>query len=248
MCYKFASNLLLSRVKEEDDVFTMKNPALKWGGFSLLEMLVVVAVVAIMMALMLPAIAGFSSTAGRRGAVNILMNTFEQARIAAIEGGRPVHVLLYRRNFPEPDAVMVVRDPADGLTSSPLERLTKWTKLPKGVLLHDPGAANILNPNPNDTNSLSSFLSRLSPSPQPSSGEKINLVTFNETGGVDYPSGSSPNDRKLYLSEGTRGDGGSEQAISTRKNGQGSGGGFEVLSLSRYTGRVQLDITTTTGN
>lgn len=245
MCYKIVANLLLSLVKVEGDFSSMKRAVRRraYAGFSLLEMLVVVAVVAIMMALMLPAVAGFSSTAGRRGAVNILMNTFEQARTAAIESGRPVHVLLYRRNFPEPDAVMVVRDPVDGLESSPLERLTKWTKLPKGVLLHDPGAANILSQAP----LTSSFLSRLSPSPQPSSGEKINLVTFNETGGVDYPSGSSPNDRKLYLSEGTRGDGGSEQAISARKNGQGTGGGFEVLSLSRYTGRVQLDISTTTG-
>lgn len=245
MCYKIVANLLLSHVKEAGDVSSMKNAAHKRAssGFSLLEMLVVVAVVAIMMALMLPAVAGFSGAAGRRGAVNVLMNTFEQARIAAIESGRPVHVLLYRRNFPEADAVMVVRDPADGLPTSPLERLTKWTKLPKGVLLHNPGAANILSQTPLD----SSFFSRLSPSPQPSSGETINLVTFNETGGVDYPSGSSPNDRKLYLSEGTRGDGGSEQAISARKNSQGSGGGFEVLSLSRYTGRVQLDISTTTG-
>lgn len=212
-------------------------------GFSLLELLVVITVMVVMMALMLPAVTGFSGAAGRRGAVNILMNTFEQARVAALESGRPVHVLLYRRVFPELDAVMVVRDPEDGLTTSPLERLTRWTKLPKGVLLHDPGAANILSQTPAD----SGFTSRISPSPQPASGETINLVTFNETGGVEFPSGSSPNARKLYLSEGFRGTGGNEQAISARKNSQGLGGGFEVISLSRFTGRVQLDISTTTG-
>ena len=213
-------------------------------GFSLLELLVVIAVMAVMMSLLLPAISGFSSTAGRRGAVNILMNTFEQARIAALESGRPVHVLLYRRNFPEPDAVMVVRDPEDALPASPLERLTKWTKLPKGVLLHDPGAANILSqPSPD-----SSFLARISPSPQPASGETINLVTFNEAGSVDFPSGSSPNARKLFLSEGIRGTGGNEQMIGERKKCQGLGGGFEVISLSRFTGRVQVDFSTTTGS
>ena len=212
-------------------------------GFSLLELLVVIAVMAVMMALILPAISGFSSTAGRRGAVNILMGTFEQARVAALESGRPVHVLLYRRNFPEPDAVMVVRDPEDGLPTSPLERLTKWTKLPRGVLLHDPGASNILSQTPPD----GTFLARISPTPQPASGETINLVTFNEAGGVDFPSGSSPNARKLFLSEGFRGTGGNEQMISNRKKTQGLGGGFEVISLSRFTGRVQLDISTTTG-
>ena len=192
-------------------------------GFSLLELLVVIAVMAVMMSLLLPAISGFSSTAGRRGAVNILMNTFEQARIAALESGRPVHVLLYRRNFPEPDAVMVVRDPEDALPASPLERLTKWTKLPKGVLLHDPGAANILSqPSPD-----SSFLARISPSPQPASGETINLVTFNEAGSVDFPSGSSPNARKLFLSEGIRGTGGNEQMIGERKKARGSAEGLK---------------------
>jgi len=212
-------------------------------GFSLLELLAVIAVMAVMMSLVLPAISGFSSTAGRRGAVNILMNTFEQARVAALESGRPVHVLLYRRNFPEPDAVMVVRDPEDGLPTSPLERLTRWTKLPRGVLLHDPGSVNILSQPSPDIN----FLARISPPPQPASGETINLVTFNETGGVDFPSGSSPNARKLFLSEGFRGTGGNEQTISSRKKSQGLGGGFEVISISRFTGRVQLDLSTTTG-
>jgi prepilin-type N-terminal cleavage/methylation domain-containing protein len=212
-------------------------------GFSLLELLVVLAVLAVLVALVLPAVSGLSSTAGRRGAVNILMNTFEQARVAALESGRPVHVLLYRRNFPEPDAVMVARDPEDGLPTSPLESLTKWTKLPRGVLLHDPGSVNILSQAPVD----SGFASRISPSPQPASGEAINLVTFNEAGGVDFPSGSSPNARKLYLSEGLRGAGGNEQAISSRKKSQGLGGGFEIISISRFTGRVQLDFSSATG-
>ncbi|MCX6972134.1 MAG: prepilin-type N-terminal cleavage/methylation domain-containing protein [Verrucomicrobia bacterium] len=210
-------------------------------GFSLLELLVVIAIMAVMLSLLLPAISGFSSTAGRRGAVNILMNTFEQARVAALESGRPVYVLLYRRNFPELDAVMVVRDPEDGVSTSPLERLTKWTKLPKGVLLHDPGAGILSKAALDPT-----FLGRISPTPQPASGETINYVIFNETGGVAYPSGPSPHDRKLYLSEGFRGSGGNEQAISDRKKGQRVGGGFEVLSLSHYTGRAQLDITATT--
>ena len=211
-------------------------------GFSLLEMLVVVAIMAVMMSLLLPAVAGFSSTAGRRGAVNILMNTFEQARVAALESGRPVYVLLYRRNFPEADSVMIVRDREDGDQTQELERLTKWIKLPKGVLLHNPpGAASILS------QALPSEVSvtRLSPSPQLATGESLNAVKFNESGAVEYPSGSAASLRQLFLSEGVRGTGGNEQAISDRKKSQGVGGGFEVISLSRYTGRVQLDITAT---
>ena len=253
--------LSLPRKPECDEIFTKLPLAVYWAvsqrsdmfhlpngrhrrsrGFSLLELLVVIAIMAVMMSLLLPAISGFSSTAGRRGAVNILMNTFEQARVAAVESGRPVYVLLYRRNFPELDAVMVVRDPEDGLPTSQLERLTKWIKLPKGVLLHDPGASNILS------QALPTEVSvdRLSPAPLLATGEFLNAVKFNESGGVEYPSGTSAYVRKLYLSEGFRGGDGNEQAISDRKKSQGVGGGFEVISLSRYTGRVQLDISATT--
>jgi hypothetical protein len=194
------------------------------------------AVMSVMTLLLLPGVSGFSSTAGRRGAVNLLMGTFEQARVAAIEAGRPVHVILYRRNHPEPDAVMVVRDPGDASTTGPFERLTKWINLPKGVLLHDPGSVNILSqPRPADFSA-----GRLSPPPQMASGESLNVVTFNASGGVDYPSGGASS-RQLYLSEGFRGDGGNEAAISEKKKAGGTG--FEVISLSRYTGRAQLDIT-----
>ncbi len=204
-------------------------------GFSLLEMLVVVAIIAVMMSLLVPAIGGFTNTAGRRGAVNVVMNTLEQARVAALESGRPVHVVFYRRVGNEPDALMVVRDPEVDPNTAALERLTKWIKLPKGILLHaPPSGSTILS---GDQNTIAS---RIAPAPQLQPGESLNIVTFNETGGVDFPTTG----RQLFLSEGVRGSG-SDTAIAERKSSQGPGGGFEVISISRYTGRVQLDITAT---
>lgn len=208
-------------------------------AFSLLEMLVVIGIIAIMMSLLIPAVGGFSSTAGRRGAVNIVMNTLEQARVAALESGRPVHVLLLRRVNAEPDAIMVIREPEDGSVASPYERLTKWIKLPKGVIFHEasgtvlaqgfpPGYAN----------------SRVPQMPTLGAGENVNVISFNETGSLDWPSASASASRQLFLSEGVRGSG-SDTAIAARKSSQGAGGGFEVISISRYTGRVQLDITAT---
>ncbi len=206
------------------------------GAFSLLELLAAVALMALLTSLALPAVSGFLSVAGRRGAATTIMSTFEQARVAAIEAGRPVHVIFCRRSFPEPDAVMVVREPEE--TSNPLEPLTQWIRLPKGVLLHDPGSVNILS----QPTLAADFIKRLS-SPVPSApGEKLNLVTFNSSGGVDYPSGGGPS-RQLYLSEGVRGAGGNESVISNQKMRQCPGGGFEVISLSRYTGRAQFDTT-----
>jgi len=222
------------------DVELMKATMNRRRAFSLLEMLVVIGIIAIMMSLLVPAIGEFSSTAGRRGAVNIVMSTLEQARVAALESGRPVHVVFYRRVGTEPDSIMVVRDPEDGNSATPYERLTKWIKLPKGVILHSPTAGSASTILSGDQNNIAS---RISPAPQLAFGENLNIVTFNETGGVDFPTSG----RQLFLSEGVRGSGG-DTVIAARKSAQGVGGGFEVISISRYTGRVQLDITTTTSS
>lgn len=200
-----------------------------------MELLAVMAIIAVMVSLMLPSISGFSSTAGRRGAVNTLMNVMEQARVKALETGGTVHVVFWRRSFPEADSVQVVSEPTD--SSQSYVALCKWIKLPKGVLLHQPlsgqsilsaaAPANVFDP------------ARL---PKPfalGTGESVNILSFNETGVVSFPT-SKPY-RKLIVSEGVRDAGGSEALISQNKQ---NSGGFEIISISPYTGRAQLDVST----
>jgi len=248
MCYKFASNLLLSRVKEEGDVSSMKKPEREGGGFSLLEMLVVVAVVAIMMALMLPAIAGFSSTAGRRGAVNILMNTFEQARIAAIESGQTVYVGFADEDFPVEDmryaAFVVFREATDEEKSANANRkfvvLKKWTRLPKNISFKRVDSSLVPMTTASSTipdidklkNELGSAFSAWT--------GNCPVVAFNSSGAVAQPASNL----RIYLYEGYYAGG--NDNFTRNKNVQESPSGlFEQISLSRYTGRAQLDITAT---
>ena len=214
---------------------TMTPSHRKSRGFSLVELILVIGVIVLMMSMMLPAISGFSSTAGRRGALNVLMNTFEQARVAALEAGRPVYVLLWRRQFPEQDAIMVLRETET--ESGPYEQLTKWIKLPKGVLLHQPTAGSSML-------SVSAPVSVFDPSRMPNSftpaaNEPLGVLAFNTSGGISFPVNKA--ERKLIVSEGVRGTGGTEALISNQKN---AGGGFEIISVSPYTGRAQLDVTT----
>ena len=207
-------------------------------AFSLLELLVVMAVIAIMLALLLPAITGFNRTAGRRGAVNTLMNTFEQARVAALEAGRPVYVVFRRRVFPEPDAIMVFRQPEDTTVANwRYEQLTKWIKLPKTVLLHKPGAGeSILSDSLIATDEFD--VSRVPNPPLLASDDRpLKVLTFNESGGVSVPSDKAY--RKLIITEGVRDSSGTEALVGTKGIG-----GFEIISLSRSTGRSQLDVTT----
>jgi prepilin-type N-terminal cleavage/methylation domain-containing protein len=211
-------------------------------AFSLLELLAVMAIIAILLGLLTPAISAMTSTAGRKGAVNILMNTFEQARVAALESGRNVYVVLWRRIYPEQDAIMVLRDPDPAGTNTDYEQLTRWIKLPKGVLLHTVGNDNILvdklalpQGDSGFDQSKSPVLSKLSLQ----SGENLHVLAFNAHGGVAFP--ASPTKLMLIVSEGVRGSGGTEALISNHKE---AAGGFEIISLRRYTGRPSLEVTT----
>lgn len=240
MCYKFFSNLLLSRVKEEDDVSTMQKSVRKRAGFSLLEMLVVVAVIAIMMALMLPAIAGFSSTAGRRGAVNILMNTFEQARVAAIESGQTVYVGFADADFPVEDmryaAFVVFREATDEEKTSGKSYvvLKKWTRLPKSIAFKNTSKSLV---GADELKKSFAGLASLMGSAQ--SDERFPCVAFNSSGAVEEPA----NNLRVFLYEGYFAGG--QDNFTRNKNIQEAAGLFEQISLSRYTGRAQLDITAT---
>lgn len=204
------------------------------SAFSLVELLSVMAVIAVMTSLLVPSIAGFSGTASRRGAVNTVMNTLEQSRVAALEAGSQVYVVFWRRVFPEPDAMMVLRETDTG--TGLYEQMTKWTKLPKGVIFHQPSMGqSILS-----VNSSTVFdQARMPNPPSLAAGETLNAIVFNEVGGIAFPTAKA--NRKLIISEGVRGSGGTEALISDKKQ---NSGGFEIISLSRYTGRSQLDVST----
>jgi prepilin-type N-terminal cleavage/methylation domain-containing protein len=225
-----------------DSSSIFRSPRRGRRAFSLLELLAVMAIIAILLGLLTPAISAMTSTAGRKGAVNILMNTFEQARVAALESGRTVYVVLWRRIYPEPDAIMVLRDPDPAGSSTDYEQLTRWIPLPKGVLLHTVGNDNILVDQLALPQSSSGFDQSKSPALSKlslQSGENLHLLAFNAHGGVSFP--ASPTKLMLIVSEGVRGSGGTEALISKHKE---AAGGFEIISLRRYTGRPSLEVTT----
>jgi len=186
-----------------------------------------------MLTLLAPAVGNMSSTAGRKGAVNILMNTFEQARAAAITSSSDVYVIFYRRVFPNKDRIMVIQERTDLDTTQPYEQLSKWIDLPKGVILYDSKAADILD----SSKSLSDIgidQNRIPGNLTPAANEKLNAIKYNSVGGVSSPSGNL----FLYVSQGVRGTDGIETITQTDT------GIFEMISLRRFTGRASLDVST----
>lgn len=219
----------------------------KRGGFSLIELLSVMAVIAIMTSLLLPAISGFSSTAGRRGAVNILMNTFEQARVAALQTGQTVYVGFADSSFPVADmqyaSFIVFRDATDEEKAANMGNyviLKKWTKLPKNIAFKR--INNSLIPTSGGQSQFLGLNALLSGAYQIPS-EQFPAIAFNSSGVIE--GGANP--LQLFLYEGYYLNG--QDNFTRNAATQNSAAAlFEKLSFSRYTGRVQLDITATSGS
>jgi type II secretory pathway pseudopilin PulG len=211
----------------------------RFRGFSLLELLGVIAVAAMMMALLLPAISGFSSTAGRRGAVNILMNTFEQARVAALESGQTVYVGFADADFPVEDmryaAFLVFREATEDEEAAGKSYviLKKWTRLPKNIAFKT-FEQSIIGASPTVFAGLGQEMGSAS------RDESFPALGFNSSGAVDQPSVNL----RLFLYEGYFAEG-RDNLIRNKSTQESAAGLFEQISFSRYTGRAQLDITGT---
>jgi prepilin-type N-terminal cleavage/methylation domain-containing protein len=106
------------------------------AAFTLVEMLVVIALVAILTTLLAPAIQGLMGTSGRRGALNTVTAVLDQARLAAIESGTTTYV-----GFPTNAAnttngfshLIIFRDARPDDTNTNPVAVTRWQRLPTGV-------------------------------------------------------------------------------------------------------------------
>lgn len=207
-------------------------------GFSLIEMLAVIGIMALLMAISVPAINGLTGSAGRKGAIRVMLNAFERARVVALESSTNAYIGFADRNFPKDKlryrAFIIFRDridtdsPAAGEPVAPqYVALSKWEELPGKISFKSQIGSSL-------TGDGGAYLTLGDDSiPLLVSGAQLPVLAFNSTGAVASPSDSTL--LKLFLYQGFYA--GNQDNFSSVETGF-----FDMIGLSRFSGRARLEI------
>lgn len=205
-------------------------------GFSLLELVLAIGVVGILVVLIAPSAAGIAGSVNRRGAVEMVMGTLEQARVAAIEGHQRVYLGFADGDFPVESmrfaAWIVFRETNESeLAALPTRRfviLKSWTRLPKNIAFVSTGMSLVGGP-PTAFPGLSSEVG------SGRTDEAFPVVAFNASGAVESPAAPL----RVLLYEGHFA-GGRDNPL--RSLADGGARRVDQISLSPFTGRAQFDV------
>ncbi len=205
-------------------------------AFTLVEMLAVTAIITLLMGLAVPAVKTMARSAGRRSAIDLLLTTFDQARVTAIRGNSETYVGFADSAFPNADmryrSFILFRPrseddqpPLDVPGTSQYVYLTKWKTLPQGISIKSEQNSIVGAAGATISVSPADQFPRLRRGSVP-------VVVFNNTGGISQPVDS--NALKMFVYQGFFEN---SRDVTTQE----SRSHFDMISISRFTGRPILE-------
>lgn len=195
-------------------------------GFSLIELLAVIAIMSLLMGLIVNTGFGTRPAGARQGAIAQLMGSLEEARMSAIEKGRNVYFGLAEGSFPDGEkqwrGYLLFREQTSAeKTASGNEDmipLTKWETLPKGFYF--------------DPEKVAASTAEVAVSGLPGNPTKVRALEFGTLGQVTgLPAETVP---LLSVAEAVYNP--ADQSLARRNNGAGD----FAMQIYRLTGRVRL--------
>lgn len=206
------------------------------GGFTLIEVLCVLAILAVLATFTMPALSSLAIGTGRRGAIHILMNGIEQARITAVEQCSNVYLGFADKNFPDSQFAYnrfilfrerdPERDPA--VFESNYVLLTTWISLPRNTAIAS------LNKSVVGSNVNRAKITAGDGFPGMPGGGKLPVICFNPSGTVESPGAT---DLQIFVYEGFYTD-----KDNFLRRGNPGESVYDKIGISKYTGRPQLEI------
>jgi prepilin-type N-terminal cleavage/methylation domain-containing protein len=209
------------------------------GGFTLLELLMVLGIIALALAALVPAVTSLSKAGGRRAARDSLLGGIEQARAEAIKSGQATYFVfptftsgtqstLDRYNY---RSYAIFEDNA----ASPgnVKQLTDWKSFPAGVALRKAYTINGVNygldylQDPAALTPAATF--NFSPD---TSAAPFRCIKFNSNGQVQAPAANV----FLAVFEGYVSNG--SEIATGPKDASGNPYATEYLMVSQFTGRA----------
>lgn len=192
-------------------------------GYTIVEMLVVVGIIAVLLSMTVPAIQGLARSSGRRAAVNTVMAVFDQARALALSQRRPSYVVFGTELTMTDDtrfkSVAIFQDQTDA--TIPPVMVSKWISLPQGICFKNVNPSFVSAPTKSFTCG--------------STTRTLPYVKFNSTGSVLEP--TNPALLQVLFFQGFTATNGTQ--IST--NSQQASIPQEKITVSFYTGRAKFD-------
>ena len=198
-------------------------------GFTLIELMAVIVIIALLSAVSLPALKNITTISGKKGAISTSLGIFSQARSLAISQGKPVYIAFADSSATEKyrNRSLAIYQQTEG--TSNIIAVSRWNFLPEGTAFR------------NEPQSLFGSSETLNfPVPQELSGgttANLKYIQFDETGAVALP--TQTDQLKLYIFEGYVDKEGKE--VFTSRTGQIAEEGraalyFDEIRVSPYTG------------